>query len=190
MRNGDLKSGESTKAEMKRGESAFSWLHWLWLSAIVFVLDQLTKHAVSANFQFGESRYIFSWFNLVLAHNTGAAFSFLANASGWQREFFIVLTLAISCVLLWMLKNNRHNRILSTALALVVGGAFGNLYDRVLHGYVIDFVQWHAAGYYWPAFNVADSAICLGAALLILDSFRKPPVAAPTHPVSKQEGSA
>ncbi|MEQ1518999.1 MAG: signal peptidase II, partial [Usitatibacteraceae bacterium] len=117
-----------------------------------------------------------SWFNLVLAHNTGAAFSFLAGASGWQREFFIVLVVVITCVLIWMLRNTRANRLLSIALALVIGGALGNLYDRVLHGYVIDFVQWHVAGYFWPAFNVADSSICLGAGLLIFDSFRKPAV--------------
>ena len=147
---------------------------------IVVVVDQLTKHAITAHFSYGESKYILSWFNLVLAHNTGAAFSFLAGASGWQREFFVILTLIISCVLIWMLKNNRSNRVLSIALALVIGGAFGNLYDRVLHGYVIDFVQWHVAGYYWPAFNVADSSICLGAALLIFDSFRKPAASSPT----------
>ena len=174
---------------MRNSGLGLGWLRWLWLSAIVFGLDQLTKYAVTANFQFGESRYIFSWFNLVLAHNTGAAFSFLANASGWQREFFIVLTLVITAVLLWMLKNNHHNCVLSTALALVVGGALGNLYDRVVHGFVVDFVQWHAAGYFWPAFNVADSAICLGAVLLILDSLRKPPATMPAQRASKQEGS-
>lgn len=167
--------------------SRFAWLHWLWISLIVVIVDQWTKHAVTAAFQYGESKVIFSWFNLVLAHNTGAAFSFLAGASGWQREFFIVLTLAISVALLWMLKQNFTNRVLSTALALVLGGAFGNLVDRVLYGYVIDFVQWHVAGYFWPAFNIADSAICLGAVLLVLDSFRKP-VTAPTQPVSKQDG--
>lgn len=174
---------------MRDDASRFQWLHWLWLSLIVFVLDQFTKYAITASFQIGESKYICSWFNLVLAHNTGAAFSFLANAGGWQREFFIVLTLMITAVLLWMLRSNHRNRVLSTALALVVGGAIGNLYDRILHGYVIDFVQWHVAGYYWPAFNIADSAICLGAALLILDSFRKQPDQGPHHPVSKQEGS-
>ena len=162
---------------MHKQSGKFTWLHWLWISLVVLVLDQITKQAITANFQYGESKTIFSWFNLVLAHNTGAAFSFLAGASGWQREFFIVVTITISCVLVWMLKNNRENRMLSIALALVIGGAFGNLYDRVMHGYVIDFVQWHAAGYFWPAFNVADSAICVGAGLLIFDSFRKPAVA-------------
>ena len=154
--------------------SRFRWLTWLWISVIVFALDQATKYAISAHLQFGESRFIFSWFNLVLAHNKGAAFSFLANAGGWQREFFIVLTLTISLVLMWMLRSNHTNRVLAIALALVIGGAFGNLYDRVLYGHVVDFIQWHVAGYYWPAFNVADSAICIGAGLLIFDSFRKP----------------
>ncbi|MEO8101730.1 MAG: signal peptidase II [Betaproteobacteria bacterium] len=154
--------------------SRLGWLRWLWLSLFVCVLDQVSKYAISANFNYGESRYVFSWFNLVLAHNSGAAFSFLAGASGWQREFFIVLTVIISLVLAWMLRSNHLNRWLSIALALIIGGAMGNLYDRVLHGYVVDFVQWHVAGYYWPAFNVADSAICVGAGLLILDSFRKP----------------
>ena len=172
---------------MRKQNGRFAWLHWLWISLVVLVIDQITKQAITASFQYGESKYIFSWFNLVLAHNSGAAFSFLASASGWQREFFIVLTSIISCVLLWMLKSNSTNRMLSIALALVLGGAFGNLYDRVQYGYVIDFVQWHVAGYYWPAFNVADSAICLGAVLLILDSFRTP-APAPTHPPSKEVG--
>lgn len=154
------------------------WLNWLWISVFVFVVDQATKQLITSHFQYGESKYIFDWFNLVLAHNTGAAFSFLAGASGWQREFFIGVTLVISLGLLWMLKNNFTNRVLSSALALVIGGAIGNLYDRVLHGYVVDFVQWHVAGYFWPAFNIADSAICLGAGLLIFDSFRKSGVSA------------
>lgn len=147
---------------------------WLTLSIVVVVLDQLTKSAITSNFQYGETKVILSWFNLVLAHNTGAAFSFLANAGGWQRWFFIVLTVVVIAVLLWMLRGAKQNRLLSIALALVIGGAIGNLIDRALYGYVVDFVQWHAAGYYWPAFNVADSAICLGAAALIIDSFRKP----------------
>ena len=172
---------------MRKQNGRFAWLHWLWISVVVLVIDQITKQAITASFQYGESKYIFPWFNLVLAHNPGAAFSFLASASGWQREFFIVLTSIISCVLLWMLKSNSTNRMLSIALALVLGGAFGNLYDRVQYGYVIDFVQWHVAGYYWPAFNVADSAICLGAVMLVLDSFRTPAVA-PKHPPSKEVG--
>ncbi len=160
------------------GPATPDWWKWLGWSAIVVVLDQLTKQVITANFQYGEVKYITGWFNLVLAHNTGAAFSFLANAGGWQRAFFIVLTLVITGVLLWMLRDHRGNRGLALALALIIGGAVGNLIDRSLHGYVVDFVQWHVAGYYWPAFNVADSAISLGAVMLVFDAFRKP---APQH---------
>lgn len=161
-----------------------AWLRWLWISLIVFAMDQLTKHAISASFQPGESKYILPFFNLVLAYNKGAAFSFLANASGWQREFFIVLTLTVSSFLLWTMRKNPTNKLLLTALAFIIGGAMGNLYDRVLYGHVVDFIQWHAAGYYWPAFNIADSAICLGAGLLIFDSFRKPKMSAVHSPPS------
>ncbi|HEX4857565.1 MAG TPA: signal peptidase II [Usitatibacteraceae bacterium] len=152
----------------------WAWTRWLLLSLAVVVLDQWSKQAISAAFRPGETKVLLSWFNLVLAHNSGAAFSFLANASGWQREFFIVVTLVISAVLLWMLRGNAGNRLLCLALALVIGGAFGNLIDRIVLGHVVDFIQWHAAGYYWPAFNVADSAISVGAVLLVVDSFRKP----------------
>lgn len=150
------------------------WWHWLALTAIVIALDQLTKSLIQARFEYGEAHYVAPFFNLVLVYNKGAAFSFLASAGGWQREFFIVLTVVISGVLLWMLRGNPGNRLLSIALALVLGGAWGNLYDRVALGHVVDFIQWHVAGYYWPAFNIADSAISVGAVLLIADSFRKP----------------
>lgn len=151
------------------------WWHWLTLSVIVIVLDQLTKAAIQARFEYGETHYVAPFFNLVLVYNKGAAFSFLADAGGWQRTFFIVLTLVISAVLLWMMRGNPGNRLLCLALALILGGAFGNLYDRVALGHVVDFIQWHAAGYYWPAFNIADSAIFLGAVGLVVDGFRKPP---------------
>jgi len=149
------------------------WAKWLGISAIIFVLDQLSKYAITANFSDYESKTILPFFNLVLTYNKGAAFSFLHSAGGWQREFFIVITLVITAALLWMMKKN----LLCTALALVIGGALGNLYDRVLHGQVTDFIQIHAMGFMnlppWPAFNIADSAICIGAGLLIWDSFRK-----------------
>lgn len=151
------------------------WWHWLALSVVVIVLDQWTKAIIQANFNYGETRYVAPFFNLVLVYNKGAAFSFLADAGGWQRGFFIVLTLVISAVLLWMMRGNPGNRLLCLALALILGGAFGNLYDRVALGHVVDFIQWHAAGYYWPAFNIADSAIFLGAVGLVVDGFRKPP---------------
>ena len=152
------------------------WTKWLGISAIIFVLDQITKYAMTSNFADYESRTILPFFNLVLTYNKGAAFSFLSDASGWQRYFFIIITIVITAVLLWMMRANQQNRLLSIALALVIGGAMGNLYDRVLHGQVTDFIQIHAMGFMnlppWPAFNIADSAICVGAALLIWDSFR------------------
>ena len=155
---------------------SFRWTKWLGISAIIFVLDQITKYAMTSNFADYESRVILPFFNLVLTYNKGAAFSFLNDASGWQRYFFIIVTIIISAVLLWMMRANQQNRLLCTALALVIGGAMGNLYDRVLHGKVTDFIEIHAMGFMnlppWPAFNIADSAICVGAALLIWDSFR------------------
>jgi signal peptidase II len=151
------------------------WWRWLALSAVIIALDQLTKALIQGSFEYGESRYVTPFFNLVLVYNKGAAFSFLADAGGWQRFFFIGLTLVISAVLLWMMRGNPGNRLLCLALALVLGGAFGNLYDRVVLGHVVDFIQWHVAGYYWPAFNIADSAIFLGAVGLVIDGFRNPP---------------
>jgi signal peptidase II len=150
----------------------FYWLRWLIISVIVVVFDLSTKYYFDSTFQYGETRVVTPFFNWVLVYNPGAAFSFLANAGGWQREFFIVLTTIITSILLWMLKSNQQNRFLSVGLTLIIGGALGNLFDRIVHGHVIDFIQLHAGGYYWPAFNIADSAICVGAAMLIIDSFR------------------
>ena len=152
-----------------------SWMRWLVISAVVVVLDLATKAWVSAAFQYGESRAITPFFNLVLVHNTGAAFSFLAGAGGWQRWFFTVVTLVISGVIVVMLRRDHENRLLASSLALVLGGALGNLHDRVRFGYVVDFVQLHAGGYSFPAFNVADSAITVGVALLLWDSLRSSP---------------
>ncbi|HET7728882.1 MAG TPA: signal peptidase II [Usitatibacter sp.] len=151
---------------------ARSWTRWLALSAVVVALDLATKAWVTAAFRYGESREITPFFNLVLVHNKGAAFSFLAEAGGWQRWFFAALTVAIAVVLVVMLRREHRNRFLATAFALVLGGALGNLWDRVTLGYVVDFVQLHAAGYSWPAFNVADSAISVGVAMLLWDSVR------------------
>lgn len=154
------------------------WWHWIGISLVVVVIDQATKALIQRSFANGESLTITPFFNLVLAYNKGAAFSFLADAGGWQRGFFIALAIAISGFLLWMMRGHPGNRLLCVALSLVFGGALGNLYDRVVLGHVVDFIQLHAAGYYFPAFNVADSAISLGAGLLIVDSFRKQPPAA------------
>ena len=158
-------------------------MRWLVLAAAVVALDLATKAWVTAAFRLHEVREVTPFFNLVLVHNTGAAFSFLAEAGGWQRWFFVVVSAAISGVLVWMLHRNGANRLLCAALALVLGGALGNLWDRVTLGYVVDFVQLHAGGYYWPAFNVADSAISVGVALLLLDSVR----GAPPRPEAARE---
>jgi len=136
----------------------------------VIVLDLATKAWVTAAFQYGEVRPVLPFFNLVLVHNTGAAFSFLAGASGWQRWFFTAITVAISAFIVVTLRKHHADRWMAAALALVLGGALGNLYDRVTLGHVVDFVQLHAAGWYFPAFNVADSAITAGVAMLIWDS--------------------
>ena len=149
------------------------WLRWLWVSATVLALDIATKAWVTRAFTLGETVEVTPFFNMVLMYNRGAAFSFLANAGGWQRWFFTVVTIVIGAGLLWMLRRQQPaQKLVSFALALVLGGAAGNLYDRLTLGYVIDFVQLHAAGYFWPAFNVADSAISLGVVLLVWDSLR------------------
>ncbi|MEZ5494115.1 MAG: signal peptidase II [Pseudomonadales bacterium] len=150
--------------------------YWLLLSVFAFVLDQWTKQLTTAHFEYREVLPIFALgnggFNLTLAHNYGAAFSFLADQSGWQRWFFAGLALAVgSGLTVWLLRLPKGSVLLSLALALLIGGAFGNLYDRAVYGYVIDFLDVFYGAYHWPAFNIADSAICAGAALLLLESF-------------------
>jgi signal peptidase II len=154
--------------------SAFErhWTRWLAVSAAIVAADLATKAWVSAAFTYGEVRQITPFFNLVLTHNEGAAFSFLAQAGGWQRWFFAAIAVAVSAVVVAMLRRQHAEPRAAVALALVLGGALGNLWDRVMLGYVVDFVQVHAAGYYWPAFNVADSAITVGVAILIWDGLR------------------
>ncbi len=140
---------------------------WLGFAGVVMVLDQLTKFWVTSALKFGQSIEVTPFFNLVLVYNPGAAFSFLSDAAGWQRWFFVVLALAVSAWLVAMLKLHAAERLLPSACALVLGGALGNVIDRLLFGAVIDFLDVHAVGWHWPAFNVADSAISLGVALLI-----------------------
>jgi signal peptidase II len=152
-----------------------NWTRWLAISAGVIVLDQLTKHWVTAVFQLGDKLPVLPSFNLVLAYNTGAAFSLLADAGGWQRFFFSLVAAAASAVIVFLLRRHPHQALFSLALALILGGALGNLIDRIALGHVIDFIQLYWRDYYWPAFNVADSAITCGAVLLVWDSFRKPP---------------
>lgn len=140
---------------------------WLGLAGGVVVLDQWSKIAILRAFSLGESLEVTSFFNLVLVYNRGAAFSFLADAGGWQKWFFVVLALGISAWIIGMLRKHAGDRLLALALSLILGGAIGNVIDRVLYGAVVDFLDFHAAGWHWPAFNVADSAITAGAVLLV-----------------------
>ncbi|OHC61420.1 MAG: signal peptidase II [Rhodocyclales bacterium GWA2_65_19] len=145
---------------------------WLALAALVLVLDQASKAWVLASFRLMESLAVTSFFNLVLVFNSGAAFSFLAGAGGWQKWFFVVLALAISLWLLNLLRKHAGERLLPMALALILGGAIGNVIDRLRFDAVVDFLDFHLAGYHWPAFNVADSAITVGVALMLWHQFR------------------
>lgn len=142
---------------------------WYLVAIIVIVLDQISKHWVSAALSYGEPVVFTSFFNFTLLHNPGAAFSFLSDAGGWQRWFFTLVAAVISVVLVIWLARVSEKRYEALALALILGGAIGNLYDRVALGYVVDFIVVHYQDYYWPAFNIADSAITVGAVLLILD---------------------
>jgi signal peptidase II len=164
---------------------ASPWVRWLALSAAIVAADLATKAWIGSIFRYGEVREVTSFFNLVLVHNTGAAFSFLADAGGWQRWFFALVSAVISVVLVVMLKRHSQQRLLAAALALVLGGALGNLHDRLRLGHVVDFIQLHAGGYYWPAFNVADAAISVGVALLLWDGLRGG--AAASAPAVRQE---
>jgi signal peptidase II len=152
---------------------AGSFAPWLGIALAVIVLDQLTKAMIVAAFQLGDSRRVTAFFDIVRAHNRGAAFSFLNEASGWQRWFFIGLGLAAAVFIVWLLARHGGQRMFSWALALILGGALGNVIDRVLHGHVVDFLQVHWQQHYFPSFNVADSAITIGAVLLILDELRR-----------------
>lgn len=142
---------------------------WYALAGLVVVLDQFSKWLVLENIYYGEVIYLAPFWNWVLTFNPGAAFSFLADQSGWQRWFFTVLALGVSGWIAFELRKTPEKRLLSLALTLVMGGALGNVIDRVRFGAVVDFIQWHAAGYYWPAFNVADAAITVGAILLVFE---------------------
>ena len=146
---------------------------WLALSAVVVVLDLYTKHLIQGAFMYGDSLTINSFFDLVRYHNEGAAFSFLAKAGGWQKWFFSIISIVAIVVMTCLIKKYRAEKLFCLGLALVIGGAAGNLYDRFTLGYVVDFLSFHYQSYYWPAFNVADSAICVGVGLLLFDSFKK-----------------
>jgi len=147
---------------------------WLWLSVAVVALDQATKFLVTRFLGLYERVEVLPVLDFTLLHNTGAAFSILAGASGWQRDFFVALGIGVSVLLIgWLWRVPRGERLLPIALTLIVGGAIGNVIDRVARGYVIDFIHAHWGAAYFPAFNIADSAITIGAALLMLDAFRE-----------------
>ena len=146
---------------------------WLGLALVVIALDQFAKTLILGNLQLGDSRTVTSFFNVVRWHNTGAAFSFLAGAAGWQRWFFIALGIVAAGFIVWMLRSHPTQKLFCLAVTMIMGGALGNVIDRLWHGYVVDFLQVHWGGWYFPSFNLADSAITLGAVLLIVDELRR-----------------
>ncbi len=144
---------------------------WLWLvwAVVILVADQLTKQMILGAYQLGDTTIITSFFNIVRAHNTGAAFSFLAQAGGWQRWLFTGFGLIAAVFIIWQLHAHPGQRLFAFSLSCILGGAIGNVVDRLMHGYVVDFLDFHWAGWHFPAFNVADSAITVGAVCLVLD---------------------
>lgn len=156
-----------------KSHSTGGMLPWLGLALIIFIADQFTKTLILGYYQLGDSTYVTNFFNVVRAHNTGAAFSFLANAGGWQRWFFTTIGVAAALLIVWMLRSHGGQKLFAFALSCILGGAVGNVVDRFMHGYVVDFLDFHYAGWHFPAFNVADSGITVGAACLILDELMR-----------------
>ncbi|MFT4064910.1 MAG: signal peptidase II [Paraburkholderia sp.] len=157
----------------KTSARSSSLVPWLGIALIVILFDQLTKIAVRKMFEYGVPHEITSFFNLILVYNRGAAFSFLAMAGGWQRWAFTALGVVAALVICYLLKRHSGQKMFCTALALILGGALGNVIDRLMYGHVIDFLDFHVGGSHWPAFNLADSAITIGAILLVLDELRR-----------------
>lgn len=158
-----------SSAVLRNGIQAW---RWYLLALVVILLDQYTKNLASSGLEYARPVEIFPWFSLTLQHNTGAAFSFLSDAGGWQRWFFTGIAAVISIALMvWLVVAERGNWMLALSLALILGGAIGNLWDRLALGYVVDFISVHWRDWYFPAFNIADSAITVGAACMLLDSF-------------------
>ena len=147
-------------------------LKWLGISLAIVVLDQITKYAVRQTFSLHEVVEITSFFNMLLVFNRGAAFSLLADAGGWQRELFIAIAVTASVWIAWLLRKHRDETLFCLALSLILGGALGNVIDRITMGAVVDFLDFHAFGWHWPAFNVADIGISCGAVLLVWDALR------------------
>jgi signal peptidase II len=155
-------------------ESSNALWPWYALAVLVVVLDQASKMAIMSAFQLGEGRVLTDFFNLVFVFNRGAAFSFLAGADGWQRWFFAALAIGVSGYITVLFTKHRADRLMCAALSLIMGGAIGNVIDRFVHGAVVDFLDFHAAGWHFPAFNLADSAITLGVVLLFWQQLKQP----------------
>jgi len=153
----------------KPTKSTGGMLQWLGLALVILIADQFTKVLIVGYYQLGDSTLVTQFFNVVRVHNSGAAFSFLAGAGGWQRWFFTVIGVGAALLILWLLKSHAGQKLFSFAMACILGGAIGNVIDRLLYGYVVDFLDFHGMGWHFPAFNIADSAITVGAACLILD---------------------
>ncbi|WP_413111048.1 signal peptidase II [Thaumasiovibrio sp. DFM-14] len=152
-----------------------SGLRWLWLAVVVFIADVSSKLFVMNNMGYGwENRIeVLPFFNFLYVHNYGAAFSFLSDAGGWQRWFFTLIALGVcSMLMFWMRRAPATEKLSNIAYALVIGGALGNVFDRLVHGFVVDFLDFYVGNSHWPAFNLADAGICIGAAMVVLDSFR------------------
>ncbi|SPD65648.1 prolipoprotein signal peptidase (signal peptidase II) [Cupriavidus taiwanensis] len=157
----------------KAAGSSTTPLLWMAFALLVVLLDQFFKIVIVRSFSYGESRPVTGFFNLVLVYNKGAAFSFLADAGGWQRWFFTGLGVVVGAFIVWLLYRHTGQRLFCFAVSLILGGAVGNVIDRVAYGHVIDFLDFYVRNYHWPAFNVADCAITVGAVLLIVDELRR-----------------
>lgn len=160
MARGSLSPAPSAAGKM------WPWLAW---ALVILIADQLTKTLILGAYRLGDATYVTSFFNIVRAHNTGAAFSFLADAGGWQRWVFTGIGVVATLFIVWQLRAHPGQKLFCFALSSILGGAVGNVVDRMMHGYVVDFLDVHAAGWHFPAFNLADSAITVGAVCLILD---------------------
>ena len=162
--------GKPAKSNFRSGgSSSGGLLQWLGLAAILLMADQFIKILIVGFYKLGDATHVTSFFNVVRVHNSGAAFSFLAGAGGWQRWFFTAIGVLAAALIVWMLKSHAGQKLFAFALACILGGAIGNVIDRILYGYVVDFLDFHWRGWHFPAFNLADSAITIGAACLILD---------------------
>ncbi|SDP58759.1 signal peptidase II Aspartic peptidase. MEROPS family A08 [Ralstonia sp. 25mfcol4.1] len=178
MASSSTRSSRSSSPRSKSkpsGKPSANVTPWLWMAfaLLVVMIDQFFKVVITRSFQYAESRPVTSFFNLVLVYNKGAAFSFLADAGGWQRWFFTVLGVAVGGFIVWLLYRHTGQKMFCLAVSLILGGAVGNVVDRVIHGHVIDFLDFHWRNTHFPAFNVADCAITLGAILLIVDELRR-----------------